>query len=93
MGNKEERQKIGFRIFMYVLSSIIGYFQKQYGTETEVATVQHLLDTKEERKGFLKEILIFIMQKLLALLTSKSTKKISQAKLNLNTAKRLYIKK
>ena len=90
--SKRERQIIGFRILAYILSIIVTYFKKEYKLDTTKNTVYHLLDTREEKKGFLKEILIFIMEKLLLLLTDKETKKISNKKISLNTARKLYEK-
>ena len=87
--NKNEKIATG-RIVAYILATILNFFKKKYGIKDEMEVVNYLLDTKKEKMEFFESILAFILRKILALLTPKETKKISQKKLGLNTAKKIY---
>jgi len=90
--NRDEKIATG-KIVAYILATILNFFKKKYGIKEEMEVVNYLLDTKKEKMEFFESILAFILRKILALLTPKETKKISQAKLQMNTAKRLYDRK
>ena len=89
MSRKKERQAIGFRILFYALSSIISYLQGYSKTDNPRETAQYFLDTKEQKKNFFIDILVFIMEKILGLLADEETKKISKSKIAKNTLKKI----
>ena len=73
--SKKQRQIIGYKLLVYFLTQLVGYFQNgKFAKDTEINTISFLLDTKAEKKGFIIDILVFILQKILLLIAPTEVK-------------------